>query len=92
MAYKTDLITASTVRRVLELAGKSGLRQPDMLDALRGPLEYRVADGVDETGNAYTKGDVIPRPHEDLERALREMKLAGTASFSKQVGGWILVR
>jgi hypothetical protein len=94
MAYKLEPITRDRVFALLKVAsaapGAVGLKQPEMLDALRGPLEYRESDGVDEAGNLFAKGDVIPRPHADLEVVLAEMKVARLAYFSKEHRGWRL--
>lgn len=97
MAYKTNAIDRDAVRGVIQGAmarlsvdgvGRGAVTQPEILDALRGPLEYRDADGVDEAGNPFTKGDVIPRPHADLEAILADMKAARLAYFSKEHRGW----
>jgi hypothetical protein len=99
--YKLDPITVDDVRGVLHGArqrltvdgqGRGALTQPEILDLLRGPLEYQAYDVIDEAGQLVaTKGDVIPRPHADLEAVLRGMKRDGKATFSKQDGGWRLL-
>lgn len=92
--YKLEPITEDKVVALLKVAsgapGVAGLKQPEMLNVLRGPLEYRSADGIDEEGNKYSVGDVIRRPHEDLEVVLRAMKISGKAYFSKLDGVWRL--
>lgn len=93
MAYKTDTITQAQVIRLLEIAGAQpgfrGLKQPEMLDLLRGELEYYDADLVVDGVVVVAAGDVIPRPHEDLEARLRSLKLQGKAHFVKP-DGWRL--
>lgn len=89
--YNLDPITEERVRTVLSIAGAGALKQPELLDILRGPLEYYTEELRDDHGRVVqTIGDVVPRPHLDLEEALRIMKVAGSAYFDRRLQGWRL--
>lgn len=87
--YKVAPITEEQVLELL--ARKPGLKQPQILDELRGPLEYYAEDVESETHHkTVTAGDVIPRPHQDLVEVLRKLKAERRADFLPKgpTGGW----
>jgi hypothetical protein len=77
--YKTDPITPDAVLDLL--AEWPGLKQPQILDHLRGELEY--------DGNKC----VVPRPFEDLPPVLKALRAAGRIDFLPKgaTGGWRLL-
>lgn len=93
MAYDSRPITTERVKATLELLSGQprflGIKQSELLDALRGKLEYYDTDYVEGGVLVAAAGDVIPRPHEDLENVLKEMRAAGSACFVKP-HGWRL--
>lgn len=86
-------LTPITPERVINLLReKPRLKQPQILDELRGPLEYYAEDVESDTHHKIiTAGDVIPRPFEDLVEALRELRAKGLADYLPKgaAGGWI---
>lgn len=92
--YNLKPITEERVLAYLKENAAPQIKQANLLDALRGPLEYYEADGeieVDGVVEKITAGDVIKRPHLDLESALRELRRKGLADFTPKgaLGGWV---
>lgn len=88
MAYDLTPITPERALAVIAMA--PGLKQPHLLDILRGPLEYYPVDGpVTDVPRIYA-GDVVPRPHLDLVAALKSLRESGTIEFTPKgtAGGW----
>lgn len=88
MAYDLTPITVERALAAVEAA--PGLKQPHLLDILRGPLEYYAADGPDADVPRIYAGDVLPRPHLDLSAALQQLSAEGQVIFSPRgaSGGW----
>ncbi len=86
--YKLDPITEEAALAVVMSA--PGLKQSQLLDILRGPLEYYTADGPETDVPRIYAGDVIPRPHLDLSAALGALVADGKIVFSPKgkTGGW----
>lgn len=86
--YNLSEITPENALAVIK--SEPGLKQPQLLDRLRGPLEYYAEDGVNPAGEKVTAGDVIPRPFQDLVEALRKLRFEGKADFTPKgsAGGW----
>ncbi len=88
MAYDLEPLTKEAVLACIVSA--PGLKQPQILDILRGPLEYYVADSEEGVEPKIYAGDVIPRPHLDLVDALRQLRAERRVDYLPKgsAGGW----
>lgn len=92
MAYNLAPITEDVALAAIVAA--PGLKQHQLLDVIRGPLEYYAEDGPEDEPQSHLsriyKGDVIPRPHLDLSEALGALVAAGKIEFTPKgsKGGW----
>lgn len=92
MAYNETPITEESALAVISAWPR--LKQSQLLDIMRGPLEYYTEDGPEDEPQPHLsriyKGDVIPRAHLDLSAALGALAAKGKIEFTPKgvKGGW----